>query len=162
MNQDIVNELKELEQAGDDGVVLLDKRNVWAFAQKRRDSAIGQWMERRGAFDPVRAMEKYGLALAGKLIVRVKVLVQVREEQVVRVRGYFSPLDRRQSGGGFEATVPALSHRERKRMLLLTAVAELKALQRKYDALKLLELGPVFEAVEEVAARLEPAAAQAG
>jgi hypothetical protein len=144
---EVYGEIGTIIKAADDDKITAAA--VLDFAKENPKSHTYAWLESHGAFDPDRAMEKWGLALCRRLIVKVKITLVNKDNEPVRVRAYTSLESDRTLGGGYRDTGKVLAEKAFRDEMLRTALKELKAFQRKYVALT--ELAPVFEAVGKVA-----------
>lgn len=134
-----------LEQNEDDRVT---RKQVHAFAIANPESATHAWLEKHGAFDPEKAMQKWGEHLCGKLIMSVKIYVADNQNELHRVRGMVSLASDRMVGGGYRDTQKVLRNDDLRREMELTALKEYKALSRKHEILT--ALAPIREAIEKV------------
>lgn len=102
-------------------------------------------------WDDDSAGEKYRLVQAGMLIRRVKVhLVRPSTEgvQIVNVRAYHSLPEDRVDAGGYTPIEVIMSDEDKTFSLCQQALADLRALQRKYE--NLIEFEGVWRAVAKV------------
>lgn len=128
---DVYLEIRQtLDSSEDDKIKAAD---VLQYAKENPTSATYKWMEARGAFDPERAMEKYGLALARRLIVKVRITVMDKENVPMQVRAYQSLHTDRMQGGGYRSTQTVLGEEAMRKEALGTMLKEARALQQKYS-----------------------------
>lgn len=145
MEEQIRQELAAILEADTDET--LKPQAVLAWASANPESATYQWLEAKGAFDPQKAMAKWGLALCRRLIVRVKVEVMPRDDQPPRrVRAYQSTLEDRRNGLGYRSTESLITHEAGRTALVRMALSDLAALKKRYEVLR--ELVEVWRAIE--------------
>ncbi len=136
----------------------LTPREVKAFASRRKTSAIRQWLEAQGAYDPDKSMDRWCLELSRQLIVRVKIAQVDGAGKIHRHRAFVSLNDDRQAGRGYRAFVDVMSDDDLIVKLEATFAKELDHLQRRYDRLLSLEkYREVFDAMRRVADSKEAA-----
>lgn len=123
---------------------LLLAEHVVAFAEDENTA-----LHSRFEWDDTEAAQQYRLWQA-RTVIRVSVVVL--KSNTAPVRAYVSMLDdRAQEGGGYRLMADVMNNPNLREKLLQEALAELQRFQAKYDAL--VELAPVFEAAEKVAAQ---------
>lgn len=98
-------------------------------------------------WDDTEAARLYRLEQARGLIVRYYVKLKPANGETITVRGLVSLGTDRINGGGYRPIGQVLSDKEMRRELIKTALAELIALQKRYDHLK--ELAAVWEAIDK-------------
>ena len=135
----IVNELETIRK-NHGGV--LRAADVVQFARNPKTE-----LHDRFTWDDNKAAEEYRLWQAREII-RVAVTIIPRANNALH-RAYVSMMaDRQADGGGYRSIHVVLSNPTQRALLLQEALAELNALRVKYRAL--LELAPVFEAIDKV------------
>lgn len=116
-------------------------------------------LHKRFTWDDTEAALQWRLSQAQDLIMRVKVeVIPAPGREPVRVRAFVSIDEDRVSGGGYRSIEKVMSDAGLRAAVLRTALAELEAMQRRYQHLE--ELSGVFAAVD-VAKRKAVAKAKA-
>ena len=141
---DIVYELHQLTtQHG--GIVLPQK--VVEFARDK-DTAL------HGAFewDDGEAAEKYRIQQARELL-RVHVRMLLPNGRPGNIRAFVSLTEDRKNGGGYRPMIDVMGDAELRRRLVIDAIGELQAFERKYK--NLTELSAVFEAARKLSKKTE-------
>lgn len=103
-------------------------------------------LHRYFTWDDGEAAEKWRLEEARRIIVEVKVSVQVVNSEPIVVRAYSSSLQDRATGRGYISSLRAMSDVQQREALLETALAELDQFRRKYRHLS--ELAEVIKAID--------------
>ena len=131
----------ELEKLAAENAGLIHPSDV-VMRAREPDSPMHSWFE----WDDSEAAEAYRLEQARRLL-RVYV-IELPRESLDPVRAFVSLTPDRVTGGGYRAIGSVLSDEERSKQLLMDALRELRAMQRRFDQVK--ELRPIFKAVDRV------------
>jgi hypothetical protein len=137
----IYAELEQVRAASADG--MLRPADVVKFAE---DPATE--LHKRFAWDDTEAARRYRLDQA-RGIIRTTITVLPRANRVVDA--YVSLVSDRTNANGYRAMVDVLADDTLRAELLNQALKELDRVRSKYE--RLVELAPVFEAMEQIAAR---------
>lgn len=107
----------------------------------------------RFCWDDTEAAHQYRLEQARKIIrVTVTILPKANKEY----RAFVSLMeDRKETGGGYRATVDVLSDADKRARLIAQALAELNRIREQYQ--HLTELAPVFDAIEVATVKMKKA-----
>ena len=128
---------------------LLEAEEVVAFAANPK-TALHSHFE----WDDVKASHQYRIEQARYVIqTRVKFLQPVRSVAPVRVKAYVSLGSDRAAGGGYRPLDAVLSCADTRKELLNEALLELRRVRLKYQTL--IELAPVFEAMDQLEATID-------
>src|SRR5262245_28615861 len=150
MNRKIREEMETFFLQREAAGLTVKAADLLTHARNNAESAVYRWLEAKGAFDPEKAVEQYGLMLCRKLIIKVRITYPARDNTPLRVRAYTSlPTDRTQ-GGGYRRTESVLAADALRKEALMAARAELIAIERKYKALE--ELDEIRAAIRKLAA----------
>jgi len=123
-------------------------KEIVKFANRRKSSAIRQWLKHHGAYDADTAMQRWATELSRQLIVRVKLASVDGAGKVHRTRAFVSLLGDRRNGRGYRAFAKVLTNDELLAELEETFIKELSNMQRRYDSLLRLErYRALFEAM---------------
>lgn len=133
---------KELEQIRKWNKGLLRPEDVVRFARNKRTALHSQF-----EWNNAKAGREYRLWQARELIIHVRIIPHPDASEPIRA--YVSLKDdRTKKGGGYRASVEVLGHKVSRAVLLKEALEELRHFKQKYR--ELMELAPVFEAMEKI------------
>jgi hypothetical protein len=137
-------ELESLAE-GVNGPLTVDR--VVSWARENRGSAVYEYLDRHGAFDPRRAQEVLQRLLARRLLRRVTVVwARPAPAGPVRVRAFQSLWPDRQNGGGYRLSSAVMGAAPLRLAMLQTALMELRGIRRRYEFLQ--ELAAVWAAID--------------
>lgn len=128
----------------------LSPQDVWDYARAHKGSAIREWMESKGCFDPKKAQQGFALLMAQTLIRRVKVTLQYPDDanKVIVTRAFVSlESDREKGGRSYRPVENVLGQAELRREYVLTALKELNTVRLKYGHIS--ELSTIWEAIRK-------------
>ena len=140
LNQEIDALIKK-----NDGMVTKDM--IVKEAQKK-NTALHEHFEKKGLFEPAKAMRFAQLTYAGIIINQYKVWVSVEEKEPVKIRALVSLTTDRKGSGAYRPIVSVFSDEEKRMQMLDDAKREMTAFRKKYSILS--ELAPVFEAMAKI------------
>lgn len=134
--------------AGNEGVT---PRDLLTWAKSHKRSALYQWLETQGAFDPKRALEYTGLSFCRLALTRVKIELPKGSGESMRVRASVSLPSDRKNGKGYRYTPHVLANDEKRKEALAQFAKDQEALLKKYEMYSGLEpFAEVFRAMDYV------------
>lgn len=129
----------------------LTPRSLLTWAKRHKKSALYQWLETQGAFDPKRALEFAGLSFCRMALTRVKIEIPKGSGQSIRVRAAVSLPSDRKNKNGYRYTPHVLANEEQRQEALAQFAKDQEALLKKYEMYSGLEpFAEVFRAMEFV------------
>ena len=144
-------ELKALLSKGGGTV---SKKQVVAYAKRNKTSAIRAWLDKKGAFDPKKAIDAYSSALAQSLLMSVTILTPDGAGETFRIRAYVSLPSDRKTGVGYRDVMDVMSNDASMAELESTFLQDLGAFERRYDMIrKAGRFADVFAAIRAVSAK---------
>ena len=143
MNKKILKELEIVRKRSKDGK--LHAEEIVEFA-KNKNTALHSKFE----WDDTKAAQEYRIWEARQLI---KIVVTIIPHTNVETSVYVSLKKDRMGEGGYRAMVEVLSNKELRKDLLHDALEDFEYWKRKYYLVT--ELIPIFQAAEEVTAKLK-------
>lgn len=129
----------------------LKAEDIFEFAKTNKGSAIHTWFEEHNAFDASRALEEWGMLLARRMIMRVRIVTPSGAGTMKRIRAYVSLLDDRMHGVGYRNVITVLADDNLRHRLVETFRKDLEAFRKRYSELESLEpFGSLFAEMEKI------------